>query len=201
MRTRGRAEALLYVGVTVWLVGCGDPEQGAGPVGEVVPTEQVEAAPVASAALAQVVGLGLDQVQFPAPGGDDEARRLASRGPQAAAVAESTLPVDHTTPQGLLEGALTALSLEDTAALARLSLPPSEHTTLNEDDAARAERRFLGPATKSYWDRIASAVRSGAYEVIDLEGDRATVRVDVGGSAGVYVVQLRKVDDGWYLAG
>jgi len=203
MRTQGRASALLYVGVTFCLAGCGDPEQGDRPVGVVVPADEGEIAPTVSAlVVGDAVAQGLDLLRFPTPSDDDPvAARLASRGPLAPSLDESSLFVDHTTPEGLLDGALQALQLKDVAALARLSRPPGERPSLNEDDAAQAERRFLGPATRSYWDRIAAAVSSGAFEVLDLEADRATVRVDVGGSAGVYVIQLRKVNDGWYLAG
>jgi hypothetical protein len=188
--------------VTVCLGGCGDPEQAEREVGVVVPFDAQDVAPAVSSTVAgEATSLGLDLIRFPTPSDDPAAARLASRGPEAAQVDESTLYVDRSTPAALLDGTLRALQLEDVAALARLSRPAREHPALDEDDAARAERRFLGPATRSYWTRIASAVRSGAFEVVDLEDDQATVRVDVGGSAGVYVVQLRKVEDGWYLAG
>ncbi len=195
------------------LGGCGDgpaPDAPVDAADDVAPVDSGQVAVTTSAGLTaeQVAWLqqvddddlaALDVALVDDPGAGPE---VASRGPAAAPTEESPRPIDRSTPTALLGSALDALAAADVAALARLSASREERPTLDEDDAADAERRFLAAAVRPYWERIASAVRAG--EVTLRPGhapDEALLEVRVGGAAGAYVLRLRKRGDGWYLAG
>lgn len=192
------------------LAGCGDGPAGQGPGAGVAPVDSGQVAATTSAGLTTEQEAWLEQVDEERLGALDVAladdpgagEAVASRGPAPAPIAESTRPIDRTSPTNLLGSALDALAAADVAALARLSVPREQRPTLDEDDAFDAERRFLAPAVQPYWERVASALRAG--EVTLRPGhapDEALLEVRVGGAAGSYVIRLRKRGDGWYLAG
>jgi hypothetical protein len=201
---RGTAGVLVAL---LTLVGCGDPQEPAAaapPPGE----SGVMVAPVDSrsgdAVLAEVASRGLDRVGLPAgPLGEvepEEARRL-SAGPAPAPIPEPSVPVDRSSPGRLLESALDAVLREDLAALARLSRSRGQQPTLTEDDALAAQRRFLAPSTQPYWERVREALARGEVELERSQPGRAVLRIQVGGAAGTYSIELREEADGWYLAG
>lgn len=212
-RTWERVRRRAPVGVCLLalaLAGCGE----GGPTPDVqAPDPQTEAAPVGSAtevAAAPAVDLGgpaevrqagLERLDLPLPSDDTSADRLRSRGPAAPAIRESERAIPRESPRALLGGTLDAFADGDVAALARLSRSPATHPTLDVDDAAEAERRFLGPQTRPYWERISAAVRAGAFAVEHQDERTARIRVDVGGAAGAYVIELTKEGDAWYLSG
>ncbi|RMG18425.1 MAG: hypothetical protein D6731_01995 [Planctomycetota bacterium] len=103
--------------------------------------------------------------------------------------------MDRRTPQGVLGATLSALAARDLATLASLARPGP----LTVDDAEEARRRFLGPATRRYWQRVAAALGAGRY-VVDEDEAGAWVRVDVGGAAGTYRLRLRRKGAQWFLA-
>lgn len=179
------------------LAGCGDgaPEPAPpGPPAEDLAREDGAAA-VSTVALARELReLGLPAVALPGPG---VSAALAAFGPAPALVAESPRAVDRSSPSALLGSALAAIAAEDLAALARLG----SREALDEDALARAERRFLGPATRRYWERIERALEAGAYRVEPAGEDAVWIVVEVGGAAGAYRLRLQREEDGWYLVG
>ena len=98
-----------------------------------------------------------------------------------------------------IESTLRALRGGDLLALAQATRPAG--AALSEEDAAEAERRFLSPAGRAYWGRIAAAVQRGAWSVVEEEPERVRLRVEVGGAAGAYLLELRRRGERWYLAG
>lgn len=205
---RGRW-ALLSSSLLLLLVGCGDgPATREGP--DVAPVASGQVAATTSAGLTaeqaawleQVDDEGLAALDVALPDDPGAGPVTASRGPAAAAVPESTRRIDRTSPTTLLRSALDALAAGDVAALARLSASREERPTLDEDDAFDAERRFLAPAVRPYWERVASAARAGDVTLRPGHApDEALLEVRVGGAVGAYVIRLRKRGDGWYLAG
>ncbi|MDC3378832.1 hypothetical protein OAX78_00935 [Planctomycetota bacterium] len=187
------------------LAGCGDapdPEADGWAPGQVIDGRGSTTAAVESAdQLAQLRGdldvLGLANVDLDAPAfGDD-----LTFGPTAPFVSESDLELDRSSPAGLLDSALQALALEDPAALARLSRSRAADPTLNQDHADDAQRRFLAPAVRPYWERIKAAVRAGRVQVQEDGAGGALLLVDVGGAAGAYRIRMKKEGDAWYLVG
>jgi len=184
----------------LWLAGCD------GRAGEAIPAD---VGPVASAAeaprdrearraevLAEVAALGLDRVEV---GDPDGLGALDADGPPAPPLEPSPLDLRRDTPEAALESVLGAIAAGDPAALAALTEAPG--AALDGDDAAAARRRFLGPQTRTYWDRIAQALAEGAYETLSEGPDAAVVRVHVGGAAGSYRLRLQREGDAWLLAG
>lgn len=189
-----RGAVCLLAGV---LAGCGDgapeAEPPGPPAGELA--REDGSAAVSTAALARELReLGLAEVPLPGPGVSAE---LASFGPAPAPVAEPERAVDRSSPVALLGSALAAIAAGDLAALARVG----SREALDEDALAAAERRFLGPATRRYWERIEQALEAGAYRVEPAGGDAVLVVVEVGGAAGAYQLRLQREEDGWYLVG
>ncbi len=191
-RTSGLGLWVLALGAA----GCGERPDGEAPAPP--PPRFAEAAPVSTlspaALAAEVRALGLDLLT-PGRGTVAAGATEASQGPPPRAVADSTLIPDRTRPAALLESAFAALEASDAAALARLS----RRGPLDEDAVAAAERRFLGPVTRRYWERVQAAVAAGALRT-DVTGAEAVLTVEVGGAAGAYRVRLRREEDGWYLA-
>ncbi|MCO5166442.1 MAG: hypothetical protein M9894_08765 [Planctomycetes bacterium] len=206
---RGRRGAALVLGLGLLVAGCGGDAERDAPAGDLAPIGSIAAAATDADRrewLEQVAAEGLDRLALPGPIGGfdglDEAGPVAAFGRPAPAIAESTRPIDRTTPTTLLGSALEALAAADVAALARLSRPGGERPTLDEDDALDAERRFLAPAVQPYWRRVAGAARLGEVTVEPGPApDEARLRIHVGGAAGAYLIRLRKRGDGWYLAG
>ncbi len=178
-RSRNVAGGLATVLIGVAAAGCG----GEGP--QAPPPAQDAPAPIRSdvdpdaerqAVAAAVLAQGLDRLEL--PGGPDEtdpgapAARLRSQGPAPRLLPESPRRLARETPRALLASALDALAAKDVAALARLGRSPADKATLDEDDAADAERRFLSPAMRATWDRISVAVRKGAVQVTPVGADR-----------------------------
>lgn len=187
-------------------LGCGQESQPPRTVGQAIPGQT---APVGSRAvtpeMARQVSL-LETLALAGPEQPDapsEARPRGAagyQGPPPARVRESRLAIDRTSPRRLLAGTLRALAARDLSALARLSRDPQRHPHLSTDDAQDARRRFLAPAVRPYWTKVRQALQRGAFSVRE-RGARATVRVEVGGAAGSYRIELRKKGDQWYLAG
>lgn len=214
-RTKGGATVALLAALLALPAGCG---QGgpAGPAGD-VPPGGADAAPVASDAgldpaaradvLAQAARTGLLALDARAlapdavPGaGDDAARARAALGPAAPPIAESLRPIDRRSPEALVGTALGALTAGDVAALARLGHPRWARPVLDADDADDARRRFLGPATRPAWERVARALAAGAARLEHTPGaTTARLHVDVGGALGTQTIRLRREEDGWYL--
>lgn len=202
-RSRNVAGGLATIIIGVAAAGCG----GEGPQAPPPPASEAPA-PIASdvdaerqAVAAAVLAQGLDRLEVDASDETDPgAPSVRSQGPAPRPIAESPRRLARETPRALLASALGALAAKDVAALARLGRSPADKATLDEDDAADAERRFLSPAMRATWDRIAEAARRGAVQVTPVGADRAVLRVEVGGAVGAYVFQLIKRTDGWYLA-
>jgi len=191
-------------------VGCGNEPPLPAPE---VPAAKAPLAPVTSAVadplvVARIEELGLAEVELPGldfPGLDAPASQAGFQGPAPKPVPESTQPIDQSTPERALRGALDAMARGDAAALARLRRSPASHPQLNEDDAADARRRFLSDAMAPTWKRISQALQRGAYEVVSSTEDstgptKVVVVLQVGGALGSYRLSLYKDGDAWFMS-
>lgn len=194
----GRGWGLVLVALAV---GCGGEPPGAPPQGGQAPIDSDAVAVVSTPlvldevaradVLAQGRMLGLDRVEL---AGDELAL------PPPAPIEEPRATIARETPEALVRSALDVLRAGDRAALARLVHSPTERPVLTEDDARAAARRFLGPSTRRYWDRLLAAAAAGRIEVVSEAAGEAVLRIDVGGAAGGYILRLRREGSGWYLA-
>lgn len=165
-------------------------------------------APITSAVpdplvVAELAELGLEEIEPSLA--TKSTRSGAFQGPAPKVVAESDLPIDQSSPERALRGALDALARRDVAALARLRRTPRDHPQLTEDDAADAQRRFLSPAMAPTWKRISAALQAGAYEILSSSKDasgptRVQVVLKVGGALGSYRLSLYKDGDAWFMS-
>ncbi|MEZ6187708.1 MAG: hypothetical protein R3F62_22200 [Planctomycetota bacterium] len=180
-------------------MGCADdapPPPGAG-VAPVVSEALAGRAPVApvasSAALASLQRLKLDALPL------DLGSAAALGAPAARELDDSSRAIAHETPEALIEDTLAALAAGDVLALARALRGPGG--ALTEDDAARAELRFLAPSAQQFWGRVAEAVREGNVDWVPGETpDEAWLVAHVGGAAGSYRIRLRREGEAWVLA-
>ena len=191
------------------VVGCGNEPPPPGPS---FPAAKAKAplAPVTSAIadpllLAQIDELGLAQVELPALDAPAAKAEGGFQGPPPRPVADSAMPIDQTSPERALRGALDAIARSDAAALARLRRSPASHPQLNEDDAADARRRFLSDSMAPTWKRISQALQRGAYEVVSSTKDstgptKVVVVLQVGGALGTYRLSLYKDGDAWFMS-
>ena len=196
-------------GPTLWLAlclsGCGGEPQAPAPA-PAPPAAAASAAPLSSAAVkvlrAELAGLSLPELAAPSPATPTEearpnAPKASFQGPAPRPLAESARRLKQTTPRAALGSTLGALQARDTAALARLIRGPG--SSLTEDDALEVRQRFLSLAGRSYWARVATALRAGKFQ-IEVRASEAWVSVSVGGAAGTYRIRMKKEGGTWFLA-
>ena len=198
--------AASLVAASLGLVACGQ-EPPVSPAVE--PPAQAELAPVTTRApepqvlqrLAELQLEGLEPQAFESEGSLAASQARGFQGPAPAAIAESAQPVDQSSPESLVTGAIDAIARQDVAALARLSRSSSERPSLTEDDAADARRRYLAPAMAPTWSRVAAALQAGRFEIQETAPTQVVVVVRVGGALGSYRISLRKNGDSWFMVG
>ncbi|MBL4850655.1 MAG: hypothetical protein JKY65_34495, partial [Planctomycetes bacterium] len=169
-------------------------------------TPPADLAPIASSnqpspqVLANLAELGLESVDVPDLETPLRREGATYQGPAPAFLAESERPLDQSSPERALRGALDALARQDLAALARLRRSPRSHPRLTEDDGADARRRFLSPSMAPTWKRIGAALQAGAFQVVTSSPGKAVVVVQVGGALGTYRISLHKDGDAWFMS-
>ncbi len=200
-------KALAVCAGALLVVGCGNEPPLPAPK---VQSANAPLAPVTSATadplvIAQIEELGLAEVEL--PGLDARATKATQgfQGPAPKPIADSALPIDQSSPERALRGALDAMARGDAAALARLRRSPASHPQLTEDDAADARRRFLSDSMAPTWKRISQALQRGAYEVVSSTEDttgptKVVVVLQVGGALGSYRLSLYKDGDAWFMS-
>jgi hypothetical protein len=195
-------------GGVLLVVGCGN--EPALPAPEVRTPKAAPLAPITSVVadplvVARIDELGLAEVELPALDAEAPPSQAGYQGPAPRVIADSASPIDQSSPERALRGALDAIARSDAAALARLRRSPAKHPRLTEDDAADAQRRFLSDSMAPTWKRISQALQRGAYEVISSTQDttgptKVVVVLQVGGALGSYRLSLYKDGDAWFMS-
>lgn len=117
-------------------------------------------------------------------------------GDAPRAVAESTTALDRSSPAKTVAELSAALDRADEAALARLHAGSASKPALDEQDLLRARIDFLGER-ESHWRRVLSALDREKLGALDASGERAVLRVDVGGALGVVDLVFVKEGAAW----
>lgn len=194
--------------VALLVAGCGNepaPPASQAPLADPAPLAPVTSAVADPLVVARIDELGLAEVELPALDAPAPKSRGGFQGPAPKVIAESATPIDQSSPERALRGALDALARGDAAALARLRRPRAKHPQLTEDDAADARRRFLSDSMAPTWKRISEALQRGAYEVVSSTEDstgptKVVVVLQVGGALGSYRLSLYKDGDAWFMS-
>jgi hypothetical protein len=175
---------VLALAALVPVVGCG---QQAGSKGAAAGFAQAPAPTVAVAAV---------RSGTPAPEVVGERTPL---GDAPAPVAESSAPLDRSSPAAVLAALRAAVSRGDAAAIARLRAVTGTKGPLDQRDTLRSRIDFLG-SRASFWERAFAAVDASTLAV-SASQTKVTIRVPLGGAAASNVKLSFVKEGGSWLAG
>lgn len=137
-------------------------------------------------------------VQQPEPEAENEQPQTAPEPPQPR-VDESTHAFFNASIEDLLTGFYAALDREDYAWVAR-AFESTHGRELHEGDIQSAFRNVIHHDSARMWNRARQAWDTRDFETVE-DGEVTTLKFNVGGNLGTMSFSLKRLDNGWYLAG